>query len=220
MFSCWHSPSHPNRCQMFFFFFFLRPEAQWLGETSRCCTNHQIIHTNWHHLMSRTTSSKRNYIHLNLSNPSAKETQKKKKKTVYLQFTANENRKDKSGTCASYYECTPFCVMSAACIAWGEKREGWNICPLYLYSSGGGKSKGCFSELNVNFFYIWTVYNHPFSCSFKLSDVWRFVTAKSGPVNKRKVQSDLWMEIKKPVMGVVLMLKYIRLCSCMLISLK
>lgn len=77
MFSCWHSPSHPNRCQMFFFFFFLRPEAQWLGETSRCCTNHQIIHTNWHHLMSRTTSSKRNYIHLNLSNTSAKETQKK-----------------------------------------------------------------------------------------------------------------------------------------------
>lgn len=144
MFSYRRSLSHPNGCQMFFCFFFsLRPEARWLGETSRCCANHQIIHTNWHHLMSRTTSSKRNYIHLNLSNTSAKETAgKKKKKTVYLQFTANANRKDKSGTCASYYECAPVCVMSAACIIWGERRRGGGG---NLYSLGfekGGKSKG------------------------------------------------------------------------------
>lgn len=69
-----------------FLFFFFRPEAQWLGETSRCCANHQIIHTNWHHLMSRTTSSKRNYIHLNLSNTSAKETAGKKKKKKLSTF--------------------------------------------------------------------------------------------------------------------------------------
>lgn len=61
-----------------FFFFCSGPEARRLGETSRCCANHQIIHTNRHHLMSRTTPSKRNYIHLNLSSPSAKETREKK----------------------------------------------------------------------------------------------------------------------------------------------
>lgn len=118
-----------------FFFFFLcsGPEARRLGETSRCCANHQIIHTNRHHLMSRTTPSKRNYIHLNLSSPSAKETRERKKKPVYLQFTANANRKDKSGTCASYYECTLLCVMSAACIIQGGGEEGVPyLCPLYL----------------------------------------------------------------------------------------
>lgn len=53
--------------------------------------------------MSRTTSSKRNYIHLNLSNTSAKETQKKKNK--------------KNGLPSIYSKCKP-------------QRQKWDMCKL------------------------------------------------------------------------------------------
>lgn len=70
---------------VFFLFFSLsrEPEARWLEGPSCCYKNHQNIHTNWHHLMSHTVSSKRNYIHLNLSNTSPKETQKKRLPSIY-----------------------------------------------------------------------------------------------------------------------------------------
>lgn len=84
---------------------------------------------------------------------SQRDAGKKKKKPVYLQFTANANRKDKSGTCASYYERTPLCVMSAACIIQGR---GGYLCPLYLYHSGfekGGKNqRDALSKEPENFF--------------------------------------------------------------------
>lgn len=46
----------------------------------------RIYTKNWHHLMSHTISSKRNYIHLNLSNTSPKETQKERLPSIYSQM--------------------------------------------------------------------------------------------------------------------------------------
>lgn len=81
----------------------------------------------------------------------------KKKKPVYLQFTANANRKDKSGTCASYYECTLLCVMSAACIIQGGRR-GCHISAHYIFNiqalkKGGGNQRDALSKQPENFFW-------------------------------------------------------------------
>lgn len=105
MFSCWHSPFSPEWVPdvfFVFFFSFLRPEAQWLGETSRCCTNHQIIHTNWHHLMSRTTFFKEK---LHPFKP--------------VQHISQRDAEKKKKTClpSIYGECKP-------------QRQKWDMCKL------------------------------------------------------------------------------------------
>lgn len=137
MFSYRRSLSHPNGCQMYFFFF-SDLKSLWLGETSRCCANHQIIHTNWHHLMSRTTSSKRNYIHLNLSNTSAKETAGKKKNCLPSIYGECKPQRQKWDMCKLLWMRSSLCDE---CSMYNTGRErGGN-----LYSLGfekGGKSKG------------------------------------------------------------------------------
>lgn len=160
MFSCWHSPSHPNGHQMsfllFFFscslFFFLlwaaRPEARWLAGPSRCSQGKTTSneHANWHHLMSHTIASKWNYIHLNLSYTSPEETQgKKKKKSVYLQFIAEwKPQRQKWDMCKLLWVHSVLGDESSM-YKMGSEREGWhNLCPAYLYDTRlwNGKIKG------------------------------------------------------------------------------
>lgn len=142
MFSCWHSPSRPNGCQMSFF-----PWAEDLKHGDSVgpraapeTTGNE--HANWHHLMSHTIASKWNYIHLNLSYTSPKEAQKK---SVYLQFIAEWKPQRQK-----WDMCKLLCIHSilsdeSSMYKKGRGREGWhNLCPAYLYDTRlwNGRIKG------------------------------------------------------------------------------
>lgn len=133
------------------FFFCTGPEARRLGETSRCCANHQIIHTNRHHLMSRTTPSKRNYIHLNLSSPSAKETREKKEKKPRLPSIYGKCKPQRQ----KWDMCKLLWTHSALCdeCSMYNTGEGGGISAHYIFTilalKRGGKIKGMLYQRNL-----------------------------------------------------------------------
>lgn len=103
------------------------------------------VHANWHHLMSHTIASKWNYIHLNLSYTSPKETQKEK--SVYLQFIAEwKPQRQKWDMCKLLWIHSILSDESSMYKMGREReREGWhNLCPAYLYDTRlwNGKIKG------------------------------------------------------------------------------
>lgn len=139
---------------VFFFFFFFFAQDLRLGETSRCCANHQIIHTNRHHLMSRTTPSKRNYIHLNLSSPSAKETRGKKTRLPSIYGKCKPQRQ-KWDMCKLLWMHSALCDECSMYNTGGEEGVPY-LCPLYLYHSGFEKGeknqRDALSKQPANFF--------------------------------------------------------------------
>lgn len=127
---------------LFFGFFFVffpdrGPETRWLCRSS--CRYEKPPHKkNWHHLMSHRISSKRNYIHLNLSNTSPKERQK----SVYLQFIAKcKPQRQKWDMCKLLWIHSILSDESRMYRVGREREERHNLCPAYLYDTRLWKGK-------------------------------------------------------------------------------
>lgn len=147
---------------------------------------------NWHHLMSHAVSSKRNYIHLNLSNTSPKERQK----SVYLQFIAKcKPQRQKWDMCKLLWIHSILSDESRMYRVGREREERHNLCPAYLYDTRLWKGKNqrkafenkmwtLLPSLHIQALCNHRVSGHQMFCTLLLYHRWSQESQETSSVNK------------------------------------
>lgn len=155
MFSCWHSPSHPNGHQMSFLLFFF-PVFSLSCETWSTVTRRALAllprknHQQWTRKLAPFNESHNCFkVKLHPFKPvlhiTRRDAGEKKKKSVYLQFIAEwKPQRQKWDMCKLLWVHSVLGDESSM-YKMGSEREGWhNLCPAYLYDTRlwNGKIKG------------------------------------------------------------------------------